>query len=93
MIDASLLAKVMDQVVSRPNAPGDVLVGHLRSSFPGVHFTVCSDDDVPPRLASVADNDFCRLYYVSSSGHCLAFTADAAAATGLVVGLRDGDDD
>ena len=93
MIEAALLAKVMDQVVSRPNIAEDALAGHLRSTFPGVHFSVCSDNDIPVRLNSVAGNDFCRLYYVASSDHCLSLTTDAEAATGLVVALCDGDDD
>lgn len=89
MIEASLLTQVLDQVVSRANAPGDVLVKYLRSTFPGVHFTVCSDDDVPARLTAVVGNDFCKLYYVASGDHCLSFTTEAAAATGLVVALCD----
>jgi len=91
MIAADLLTKVLDQVVSRAQAPGDVLVKHLRASFPGVHFTVCSDDDVPARMSPVVGNDFCRLYYVAAGEHCLSFTSEAAAATGLVVGLCDDD--
>ena len=93
MIEAALLAKVMDQIVSRPNIAEDVLVGHLRSTFPGVHFTVCSDNDMPARLASVAGNDFCRLYYVDGADHCLRLTTDAEAATGLVVALCDDEEE
>ncbi len=93
MIEAGILSKVLDQVVSRAHAPGDALAGHLRGTFPGVHFTVCSDDDIPPRLRSVAGNAYCRLYYVDASDHCLKLTADAAAATGLVVALCDEDED
>lgn len=89
MIAAELLPQVLDQVVSRAQGSGDALVMHLRGSFPGVHFTVCSDDDVPARLAAVVGNAFCNLYYVSAGEHCLSFTTDAAAATGLVVALRD----
>ena len=92
MIESSLLTKVMDQVASRACDLGDVLVTNLRKSFPGVHFSVCNDDDMPPRLQPVAGNTFCRLYYVDSASHCLRLTSDAEAATGLVVALRDWDD-
>ena len=92
MIEASLLAKVMDQVSSHASDLGDVLVTHLRRTFPGVHFSVCSDDDMPPRMPSVAGNAFCRLYYVDSGEHCLRLTTDAEAATGLVVALCDWDE-
>lgn len=93
MIEAALLAKVMDQVASRADLAGDLLVGRLRDAFPGVHFTVCSDDDMPARLRSVAGNAFCRLYYVDGSEHCLKLTTDAEAATGLVVALCDEEED
>ncbi len=93
MIEASMLAKVMAQVVGRPGLASEALAAHLRTAFDGVHFTVCSDNDMPPRLPSVAGNDYCRLYYVDSSDHCLKLTTDAEAATGLVVALCDEDDD
>jgi hypothetical protein len=47
---------------------------------------------MPPRLAAVAENSCCRLYYVDSSDHCLRLTSDAAAASGLVVALIDLDE-
>ena len=92
MIQASLLDEVLDDLNGRSKTLADALVGHLRSTFPGVHFTVCSDDDIPPRLSPAAGNDFCKVYYVASSEHCLSLTSDAEAATGLVVALCDGDD-
>lgn len=92
MIEGALLSKVMDQVASHAHIAGDALVGHLRSTFPGVHFTVCNDEDIPVRLRSVAGNAFCRLYYVDGSDHCLKLTGDAEAATGLVVALCDDED-
>ncbi|OHC68644.1 MAG: hypothetical protein A2045_09495 [Rhodocyclales bacterium GWA2_65_20] len=92
MIEAALLAKVMGQVSSRPQIADDELVRHLRATFPGVHFSVCSDDDMPPKLPAAAGNDYCRLYYVDSGDHCLKLTTDAAAATGLVVALCDQDE-
>jgi len=93
MIEAVMMANVMDTVAQHATDLGDVLVTRLRADFPGVHFSVCSDDDMPPRLAPVAGNGFCRLYYVDSANHCLRLTSDAEAATGLVVALRDWDDE
>ena len=91
MIEASLLSKVMDQVASHASDLADTLVTHLRKTFPGIHFSVCSDDDMPPRLKHIVGNAFCRLYYVDSADHCLRLTDDADAATGLVVALCDWD--
>jgi len=93
MIEAVMMANVMDTVAQHASDLGDALVTRLRKAFPGVHCSVCSDDDMPPRLAPVAGNTFCRLYYVDSANHCLRLTSDAEAATGLVVALRDWDDE
>ena len=92
MIDNALLATVLDQVAKRSCEPDDVLVTHLRKSYPGTHFSICNDDDMPPRLSPAAGNTFCRLYFVDSTDHCLRLTSDHEAATGLVVALRDWDD-
>lgn len=92
MIDAALLDNVIAQVAAHATELSDVLVTHLRKAFPGIHFSVCSDDDMPPRLSAVAGSAFCRLYYVDSANHCLRLTSDADAATGLVVALRDWDE-
>lgn len=94
---APLLEQVLSQVAAQLAGggalPDDELKAHLRSSFPGVHFTVCSDDDIPARVPAVAGNDTCRLYYVDASDHCLRLTDDAAGATGLVVALCDEDNE
>lgn len=58
----------------------------LRGRFPDLHFTFCSEDDVSPRIAPVAEAGDYLIYLVSgASGHCLAFTPDLAGATGVVV--------
>lgn len=93
MIEATLLDRVLAEVAPRAALHDDALLGHLRGTFPGVHFSVCSDDDIPPRLAAAAGNGVCRLYYVDSCDHCLKLTTDGEAATGLVVALCDDADD
>ena len=92
MIDSTLLAKVMDLVAGNAYALADVILTNLRKTFPGVHFSVCCDDDIPARARPAAGNPFCRLYYVDSGDHCLRLTPDAQAATGLVVALKDWDE-
>lgn len=91
MIEATTLTQVMDQVAGRAQADYETLLGHLRGSFPGIHITVCGEDDIPVRLRAAAGNDACSLYYVNSGTHCLSLTNDAEAATGLVVAMRDDD--
>lgn len=65
----------------------------LRGQFPDLHFTFCSEDDVSPRISPVAEAGDYLIYLVSgASGHCLAFTPDLDAATGVVVATRSEDD-
>ncbi len=56
----------------------------LRSRFPDLHFTFCSDDDVMSEHPASELPGF-NLYLVDSSDHCLCLTADKNAASGLVI--------
>jgi len=56
----------------------------MRSAFPDLHFTFCSDDDVMSEQPASKLPGF-NLYLVDSSNHCLCLTSDSNAATGLVV--------
>jgi hypothetical protein len=71
--------------------PGDSagLAASLRREFPNVHFTVCSDDDMPPNLKPAFENSVVRLYYVDANEHCLKLTTDAETASGIVVAFHD----
>ena len=69
-------------------------VADLRVCFPGLHFTECSEDDVPVRATPVRETTDHLIYLVSgASGHCLSLTHSAAAATGVLVASRVADDD
>lgn len=88
MIDASLLDRVLDHVAQAPVKLEFELAAELRKVFPGTHFTVCGEDDIPPRLKEAVGNEACALYYVDATEHCLKLTTDAEAASGIVVVLR-----
>ena len=83
MIAADTLAKVVAQV----DAVGltEATVTALRQAWPGVHFTYCSEDDIPARLSPVAEGVGYGVYLVSGAEHCVAFTDHLEAATGLVL--------
>lgn len=85
----------LDEVLARiavARAPAfDALAQSLRDLQPGIHITVCGEDDIPARARPVAENAVGQIYCVASNGHCLSLTDDMAAATGVVVALR-GDD-
>ena len=87
-IAAGLLDRVLDHVAGAPVKLAFELANDLRRTFPGTPFTVCGEDDIPPRLDAVAGNAVCELYYIDANEHCLKLTTDAAAASGIVVALR-----
>lgn len=62
-------------------------VQHLRREWPGLHFTLCGEDDVPARLKPILEGDGFALYLVSNASHCVAFTEDPHTATGVVLAV------
>ena len=95
MIDQALMTSVMAVMEGRTDdssESSDSQLQILRETFPGIHFSVCSDDDVPPRLAPAAEGPGYRLYYVDSRSHCLCFAAEATEASGLLVAMLDKDE-
>ena len=92
MIGAALLDEVLDHVARNGGLADEALAVSLRERFRDVHFSICNDDDMPPRLPFAAENVLCRLYYVQSGDHCLSLTNDAGTATGLAVARIDQDE-
>jgi len=70
---------------------GEGCMPELRQSYPDVHFTWCMDDDIGCEEPVLEEEDF-NLYLVDGNDHCLKFTRDPAAATGVVVAEITGDD-
>lgn len=60
-------------------------LAHLRREWPGVHFTFCAEDDVPARLSPAQVGQGFNLYLVSNAEHCVAFTSQLEAASGIVL--------
>jgi hypothetical protein len=94
MIAAGLPEQVADSVAAADPSLLDIdLQNQLRSQFEGLRVVVCNDDDVPPNVPPVAGNVRCNLYYLDAGQHCVKLTREAAAASGLVVGLIGADTD
>lgn len=64
----------------------------LREAFPGIPFTLCSDNDIPSRLQPMARGEGFALYGINTGGHCAALTSAADCATGIAIALTDDDD-
>lgn len=60
----------------------------LRTHFPELHFTECGEDDVPARVSAAAEAGGHLLYLIVNTGHCIGFTDEIEAATGVVVAQR-----
>jgi hypothetical protein len=93
MIAGELLSRVASAAARSVGDPGQAagLAASLRLAFPNIHFTVCSDNDMPPSLKPAFESSQVRLYYVDANEHCLKLTTDAEAASGLVVAYYDED--
>lgn len=92
MIPRATLDELLARLSPPPTLVAELLAARLRTDFPGLHITVCGEDDIPPRLPAAAENAHCRLYYVDGSEHCLRLTTDDEAASGVVVALLDDDE-
>ena len=87
MITQTQLAQVGEAILLDPR------VAALRSRFPELHFSECSEDDVSPRYRAAFGVPGYALFYITgATGHCLELTNDPEIATGLLVAAL-GDDD
>ena len=82
MLDAHILDQVLALTVSQGLSEDTLRV--LRTSWPGIHFSYCMDDDVcgvePVRSASGVN-----VYLVDGRAHCLRLTNELGTATGVVL--------
>lgn len=69
-------------------ADGPPSLPALRRAFPGLAFVGCDASDMagqtPFRVTPAAD-----VYLMDGRDHCIAVTPDLAAATGLLIAVRD----
>lgn len=81
-----LEADVVDRISSFVQEHGldEAVVSNLRGTWPKIHFTYCFDDDISGAKPVREFADF-NVYLVDGREHCLKFTHDMQAATGLVL--------
>jgi stress response protein SCP2 len=56
----------------------------LRQTYPSIHFTYCSDDDIHSARPVVEHAEF-NIYLVNTSEHCFTLTPNFEQATGMVL--------
>jgi hypothetical protein len=83
MITDELIDQLM-AILSRAGLTDDS-VAALRDAFPALHFTHCLDDDIGAGIEPARKAERFNLYLVDGRSHCMTFTRDPDAATGLVL--------
>lgn len=83
MIDPALPEAIADQLAGR--ALDENTLRGLRTSYPSVHFTACSDDDVIAPVRPYIERPELNIYLVDGSDHCLSLTNDPESASGLLL--------
>jgi hypothetical protein len=81
-INETLLSEVATLVDGR--LIDSLLQDELKKTFPGVRFTLCSEDDIHAGKPVIEKEGF-DIYLVGSSEHCLTLTNDIELATGVVI--------
>ncbi len=69
----------------------DQTLSALRGTFKDIHLTYCMDDDIGIQEPVRRAEGF-NIYLVDGQGHCMRFTNDADAATGLVLAEVEAED-
>lgn len=83
MISNDILASVAGLVAEQ--GAGEPVVSSMRTRWPNLRFTYCSDDDMPANLQPALSGEGFNLYLIANGDHCLALTKDPAVAIGVVV--------
>ena len=78
--------ETLAQIAGKISAAGvdESVIATLRNDYPQLHFTYCSEDDIPNNEPVLEQEQF-NLYLVDGREHCLCLTRDFENATGVVV--------
>lgn len=78
--------KIVSLIASQINTKGvdEAMISALRREYAPIHFTYCSDDDIPNNEPVLEQEKF-NLYLINGHDHCLCLTNDFDYATGVVV--------
>ncbi len=82
MISQETLTKIADMIDSA--GVDESTIASLRAEYSPLHFTYCSDDDIPNHQP-VLEREHFNLYLVDGRDHCLCLTQNLETATGIVV--------
>lgn len=90
MIEPAVVEAIADRIGTE-GLDGD-LTARLKNIFPGIPFTLCSDDDIG-NARPVLERPGFNLYLVDGSDSCLRLGEDYGSATGVVIAEVFDDED
>ncbi|OQK15499.1 hypothetical protein AU255_14830 [Methyloprofundus sedimenti] len=82
MISQETLAQISQKIIA--TGIDESIITLLRSEYSPVHFTYCSDDDIPNN-DPVLEHEHFNLYLIDGHDHCMCLTNNFESATGVVV--------
>lgn len=82
MIEAEIVAQIAKFVEIHSLSEATLI--ELRQTYPSIHFTYCSDDDIHSGRPVSTQPAF-NIYLVDTRGHCFTLTTDFDNATGIVL--------
>lgn len=82
MIESEQVTEIADWLSQQPLNQDTIQT--LRQRYPQMHFSYCMDDDVGA-VEPIHQHSAFNLYLLDSSQHCLTFTQNLSAASGLLV--------
>lgn len=82
MVEAEIVTQIAKFVEQQ--SLSEATLTTLRQTYPSIHFTYCSDDDIHSGHP-VAEHSTFNIYLVDTRGHCFRLTRDFDGATGIVL--------
>lgn len=82
MIETEIVEQIAQFVAQ--NSLNETTLTELRQTYPSIHFTYCSDDDIHSGRPIKEHPEF-NIYLVDTRGHCFTLTSDFDNATGVVL--------
>jgi hypothetical protein len=77
------------RVLDSAEAIGERLIASLRSSYPAVRFTLCSEDDMGAREPYQTGKGYDLHLVAANQGGCSHLTFDLSECSGLVIALHE----
>jgi len=92
VVHPMIVPETLEQIANTATTMGeldDAKLEVLKQTWPGMRFTLCSEEDMPARMPPALRRERFNLYLVNGSEHCLSLTDDPLNAIGVVLARVD----